>query len=25
MNDPSVVEGYARIGQDQAVSTPEQF
>ncbi len=25
MNDPSVVEGYARIGQDQAVSTPEEF
>jgi tripartite-type tricarboxylate transporter receptor subunit TctC len=25
MNDPLVVEGYARIGQDQAVSTPEQF
>ena len=25
MNDPSVVEGYARIGQDQTVSTPEQF
>ena len=25
MNDPSVVECYARIGQDQAVSTPEEF
>jgi tripartite-type tricarboxylate transporter receptor subunit TctC len=25
MNDPSVVEGYARIGQEQAVSTPEEF
>ena len=25
MNDPSVIEGYARIGQDQAVSTPEEF
>ncbi len=25
MNDPSVIEGYARIGQDQALSTPEEF
>ena len=25
MDDPSVKEGYARIGQDQAVSTPEEF
>jgi len=25
MNDPSVIEGYARIGQDQAVSTPDEF
>ena len=25
MDDPSVKEGYAKIGQDQAVSTPEEF